>query len=66
MEFRKAVEPDANSIMDIIRQAQDYLKARGINQWQNNYPNIDTVMNDIHKDCGYVLVKDDIVVGTIL
>lgn len=33
MKFSKAVEKDANSIMNIIKQAQDYFKEKGINQW---------------------------------
>ena len=65
MNFRKAAESDAVRIMDIIRQAQEYLKNRGINQWQNNYPNIDTVINDIKANYGYVLEKEGIVIGTV-
>jgi ribosomal protein S18 acetylase RimI-like enzyme len=65
MEFRKAVEVDVNSIMNIIKQAQDYFKEQGINQWQNNYPNVETVKNDISNKDGYVLVKDNMVVGTV-
>lgn len=65
MEFRKAAGSDAARIMDIIRQAQDYLKNRGINQWQNNYPNIDTVINDIRANYGYVLENGGMVVGTV-
>jgi ribosomal protein S18 acetylase RimI-like enzyme len=65
MEFRKAAEADVNSIMNIIRQAQAYLKGQGVNQWQNNYPNADTVRNDIKNNYGYVLVKDHQIVGTV-
>ena len=39
MEFRGAVFSDINKIMIIIKQAQEYLKQEGIDQWQNNYPN---------------------------
>ncbi|HCM13474.1 MAG TPA: GNAT family N-acetyltransferase, partial [Lachnospiraceae bacterium] len=35
MEFRKATMADADGILKIIRQAQAYLKSRGIDQWQN-------------------------------
>ena len=37
MEFRKAKESDIDSIMNIIKQAQDYFKEAGIDQWQSNY-----------------------------
>lgn len=64
MKFSKAVEKDANSIMNIIKQAQDYFKEKGINQWQDNYPNAETVKNDIRNRNGYVLLRDNNVVGT--
>ena len=65
LEFRKAVEADIYSIMNIIEQAQAYFKDSGINQWQNNYPNIETVMNDISNQNGYVLLIDNNVTGTV-
>ncbi len=65
MEFRKAVESDIDRIMEIIRQAQAYLKEQGINQWQNNYPNTETIKNDIDKGYGYVLLKEGEIVGTV-
>ena len=65
MEFRKAVETDINNIMDIIRQAQAYFRQQGIDQWQNNYPNYETIKNDIANEYGYVLLKDNIIVGTV-
>lgn len=34
MKFRKAVQSDVKSIMNIIKQAQTYFKEHGINQWQ--------------------------------
>lgn len=64
MEFRKTNETDLNDIMIIIRQAQDYFKKQGINQWQNNYPNEDTIRNDMNKNYSYVLLKDNIAVAT--
>jgi hypothetical protein len=31
--------------MKIIKQAQNYFKEEGIDQWQNNYPDRDTIPN---------------------
>ena len=56
MEFRKAEITDLEGILEIIKQAQDYLKKMGINQWQNNYPNAEVITYDIEKKRGYVLV----------
>lgn len=61
MEFRKSSELDLDNIMDIIRQAQFYFKSRGIDQWQDNYPNIETINADIKNGNSYVLLKGNIV-----
>jgi RimJ/RimL family protein N-acetyltransferase len=65
MEFRKAVESDAKSIMNIINQAQEYFKEHSINQWQDNYPDLKTIRNDIYNQNGYVLLIENIIVGTV-
>lgn len=66
MEFLMAVEKDATYIMNIIKQAQDYFKEQGINQWQDNYPSFEIVKNDIKNKNGYVLLKDNNIVGTVV
>lgn len=65
MEFRRAEEADVCSIMKIIEQAQDYLREQGIDQWQNNYPNKETIWNDINNKISYVLLKDNVIIGTV-
>jgi len=65
LNFRKTVESDVNNVMGVIKQAQDYFKERGINQWQNNYPNSDTINNDITNGHSYVLLKDEDIVATV-
>lgn len=65
MKFRKAVKSDINSIMNIIQGAQSYFKAQGINQWQNNYPNYETISSDIENGYGYVLLKNNMIIGTV-
>lgn len=64
MKFRKSNEEDIKSIMNIINQAQAWFKDQRIDQWQNNYPNIETIINDINNSYGYVLLKNNIVIGT--
>lgn len=65
MEFRKSTLEDAEGILEIIRQAQAYLKRQGIDQWQNNYPNLETVKKDIQDQNGYVLEDNGILLGTV-
>jgi len=65
MVFRIATISDINKIMDIIRQAQEYLKGKGVDQWQNNYPNFDVIRDDIEKRKSYVLETDGKIVATV-
>jgi len=64
VEFRRAVKTDINNIMNIIKQAQAYFKEQGINQWQDNYPNNETISHDIDDKNSYVLIKDNNIVAT--
>lgn len=64
MNFRRSQAQDLVQIMAIIKQAQEYLKSAGIDQWQNGYPNQDIVLQDIKLGNSYVLTKDGEVVGT--
>ncbi|SCH69123.1 MULTISPECIES: GNAT family N-acetyltransferase [unclassified Romboutsia] len=64
MKFRRAINEDVFGIMNIINQAQVYFKEQGIDQWQNNYPNIETINNDIENEYSYVLLKDNEIVAT--
>ncbi len=65
MDFRIATESDIDKIMEIIKQAQEYLKKKGVEQWQDNYPNLNIINDDIDKRKGYVLEKDDTIVATV-
>lgn len=66
MEFRKSFKKDVDSIMRIIKQAQDYFKKQGIDQWQNDYPNQNTINDDIKNGESYVLENDGCVVATAM
>lgn len=64
MNFRKSEKSDVKSIMKIIKQAQEYLKSQGIDQWQNNYPNDDVINSDISKGESYVVEENGNIVAT--
>lgn len=59
IEFRKAQAEDKNSIWEIIQQAIERRRKDGSSQWQNGYPNIQTIESDIEKEFGYVLTIND-------
>lgn len=65
MEFRKTTSAEINGIMRIIGQGQDYLRKQGIAQWQNGYPSVEIIENDMSRGYGYVLVENKNVLGTV-
>lgn len=64
MKFQKSIEADISNIMKIIEQAQNYFKEQRIDQWQNNYPNSETIKNDVNREESYVLIEDNEILGT--
>lgn len=63
LEFRKAISEDSSEIWDILQDAIIRRKNDGSRQWQDGYPNLETVKSDIEKECGYVLLVDGIIAG---
>lgn len=64
MIFRKSKIEDLESMMTIIKQAQNFLKANKIDQWQNNYPNEQVLLKDIAEGESYVLEGEGKVLAT--
>lgn len=63
LEFRKAISEDSSEIWDILQDAIIRRKNDASRQWQDGYPNLETVKSDIEKGCGYVLLVDGIIAG---
>ncbi|SNV37160.1 Acetyltransferase (GNAT) family [Chryseobacterium taklimakanense] len=63
IKFRKATQDDADIIWKILQQAIERRRRDGSLQWQNGYPNPETVNSDIQKQIGYVLTENDRVVA---
>ena len=55
MNFRKSEPKDVNRILEIIEMAKEELKKMKLNQWQNGYPNRNSIESDIKKGISYVL-----------
>lgn len=64
MDFRHTVKEDIEDILLIIKQAQAALKEAGIDQWQNNYPNYETISRDVDNKESYVLLEENNIVAT--
>lgn len=64
MEFRKSKIEDIPRMMEIVKQAQKYFKDKGIDQWQDGYPNEENLKNDILLNESYVILENDTIVAT--
>lgn len=63
--FRKAEISEADSIWKLLQQAIIRRKNDGSNQWQDGYPNLNVVKNDIEKGYGFVLVERKTIIGYV-
>lgn len=46
-------------ILPIIKDAQAYLKSNGVDQWQDGFPNLETLTQDITSRESFLLYKND-------
>lgn len=63
--IRRGKISDINQIMKIINDAKFRLKMSGSPQWQKEYPNDNTIINDINNKQLYVLIINNQVIGTM-
>ena len=63
MILRKAFFEELPVIWDILRQAIEQRKQDGSEQWQNGYPNEQTVHDDITNGYAYVLVDNNVIIA---
>lgn len=61
--LRKASLGDKKIIWKIFQQAIKRRKEEGSNQWQDGYPNLSSIENDIEKNYGYVLESENTILG---
>lgn len=62
--IRRAIREDIPTIMSIVRSAQCALAELGIDQWQDGYPSVEAIENDIEQGVGYVACNEqDVPIG---
>ena len=64
MKFTPTQKEDLPRIMEIVKEAQHYLADLNIDQWQDNYPNEETILNDIEKNQSFVIKDNGLIIGT--
>ena len=58
MEIRLAFPNEVNAIMQVIEGAKKCLAEAGSTQWQNGYPDADTIIEDIISGQAYVALDE--------
>jgi GNAT superfamily N-acetyltransferase len=63
-EIRKSEPKDLSALMEIFEEARKTIRALGIDQWQNGYPNPEVISEDMEKDQSYVITAEGRAVAT--
>ena len=63
MIFRKATQEDLPVMMEIVRQAQAFMKSQNVDQWQAGYPTRGGLEGGIRQGNSYVLEEDGVLLG---
>lgn len=66
LAIRHTTEEDLHAVMAIIERAQEDFRGRGIDQWQNGYPNEQVIRGDIERGESYVVCAEDRVIATAM
>lgn len=61
--FRKAKPDELPQLWDIVRHAISRRRDEGSDQWQDGYPNLEVLRNDIDKGAAFVLTEGETIVG---
>ena len=63
LELRLAQQSEAERCYQCIEDARAYHKSQGFEQWHPDYPTLQTVLDDITQNNGYVFANEEGVVG---
>ena len=67
MNIRKSTLQDLPQILNLYKIAREFMKNNGNpNQWENRYPEVSTVENDIKTGISHVCVENGEIVGTFV
>ena len=60
---RNAQNEDIDIIIEMIEKGRRHIAEYGIDQWQDGYPNRDTVLDDVAKERGFLLMDDGYIIA---
>ncbi len=63
---RPATEQEVHTVLDILLTGKKALADAGVDQWQDNYPTIELIVDDVAKNESFLLFIDDCPVATFV
>lgn len=54
---------DLQMVLEMFEEAREDLRLSNVDQWQDGYPNRDTIIQDINLKRGYLLIEDNQICG---
>lgn len=66
MKIMKAIKQDIPNIMNLIKEVVKHMMSQEIYQWNEDYPNLEVINNDIHNKDLYVIKNEKDCLGIIV
>ncbi len=66
MKIVKTQTKDIPFLMTMFSEASAFLKKNSVNQWQNGYPDIFVIENDIKNGESYIVLNENEIAGTFV
>lgn len=63
MILRPATENDLSNIWEILKQAIEQRRLEGSQQWQDGYPNYESIKSDFEKNQAFVLISNERIIA---
>lgn len=65
IELKRVKKGEEVMAMGFIEDAKEYLKKNNVNQWQNGYPNIETIKKDVEFSRAFFIMSDGKKIGYV-
>lgn len=66
MEFRKSTLDEIEILFQIIKACAEKMRANGIHQWDETYPSLDRIKQDISNQCMWTLWLENRIIGSMV
>lgn len=63
MIYKKATKEDLGIILDLVKEAQKFLKEQGVHQWQDGYPGDRDIIKDLIEQESFLFYEGGVAIG---